>query len=247
MIKKIFLIFIFILPTFCFADETKNNLSDSDSLPSPTENFEAYEKARIELFQKQNTPSYGFHLFFSPRAFRQTDFRYPKPDSMPQGQSPSQIIPSFYGLHINAEKNLTRSLGVISLGIQGGVYFSKAETGYTGLQLGLPSLGPTLSFQLLLSERQFLVPIVRAQAEAIYLAYYYEGSRAGTVSYLMRGEAGAALNFAIFDSSLNSDLNSSFSIKKTMLAGFYSIAQDKQKKVIDLSERTWKIAFMFEL
>lgn len=225
--------------------------NDDDSiesdLPSPTANLETYEAERLRRFRKLKEPNWSANFTYEHHAFPNVDFKKPtNPPGLQPGKLPTSINPVFRGFLISGERFLTRKVGYLSVGLEGGVYAAKEEDGYNKLPMGLIPVGGYLQYQLHYIDRQWVVPFAKAEYETIIQNYQYEGSSNKGINQLLRADAGALIYLNFLEPWAAGAMQANYGIKRTYLSASFTYSKDMTQKTFDLSERNWRVGFRFE-
>ncbi len=227
--------------------EPTPSLSESDELPSPTAHYEEYETERFKRLNRINDPTWSANFTYEHHAFPTTDFKKPtNPIGLQPGKLPSSVNPIFRGFLLSGERMLTKKAGILSFGIEGGLYAAKEEDGYSKLPIGLIPAAAYLQYQFRYIDKQWIVPTVKAEYEAIMQNYQYEGNSNKGLNQLTRVDAGALIFLNFMDPWSAGEMNASYGVKRTYLTATFSYSKDLTKKTFDLSEKNWRVGFRFE-
>ncbi len=229
------------------SEPTHDVLADDAELPSPTANYELYEETRLKRFQKSKEPNWSTNFTYEHHAFPTTDFKKPtNPPGLAPGKIPSQVNPIFRGFLISGERILTRTAGYISLGIEGGVYASQEQDGFNKLPMGLIPAAAYFQYQMHYVDKQWVVPIAKAEYEVVVQNYQYEGSSNKGINQILRADAGALIYMNFLEPWAAGAMQANYGVKRTYLSATFTFANDMTKKTFDLSEKNWRVGFRFE-
>lgn len=208
---------------------------------SPTASTEAYKKALKRNHDKHSIPSWSFNFTGAPFAFRKTDIR--------TGSTAGGIQkkPKLYGVLLSGERMLIKSLGILSVGLEGGLYTSFGnDPAFEGLSFGFMSAGAYAMYQFHYVDRQWFVPFIKAQEEGIRHAYRLSGQRISGINVLTRFEAGLLFFLNFLEPSSAGDMYSVYGVKRTYFSASYTLATDSTRKDFDMSEATYRAGVRFE-
>lgn len=208
---------------------------------SPTAQTEAYQKALKKKSVRQGVPYWSFNMTAAPFAFRDTELRV--------GSSIATIQkkPRLIGALFSGERMLLRSLGLLSIGVEGGVYPAiNKDPAFSGLEFGFFSAGAYAMYQFNYINNQWVVPFIKIQQEGIRHAYRVGAQRVSGINILTRIEAGLLVYLNFIEPGAAGDMYSFHGIKRTYLVGSYTSATDSTKKDFDMSESTYRGGLRFE-
>lgn len=214
---------------------------DDPALQTPTRSVEDYERARMDRLHRLSIPSYSVNLTLAPKAFRDADLRSPGKGGFDQSR------PTLFGVLLGYDRTLFNHPGLLMIGLDAGVYTSATNDPFSGLKFGIQSAAPHILYEAALIPRQWVVPIVKFDYEFVHYGYTFQNHNITGFKQLPRIDLGVLIFLNFLEPSSAAQMSSNYGIKRTYLAGYYTLANDSQNKTdFDMSEHTFRIGLRFE-
>lgn len=241
-LRLTFLLFLLTSPALLSAAVSGNQPTEKEEeiLDHPSRDVEQYDLVRKKFIHFSSQPDWSVSFAVTPLAFRSSEFRAPK-----------AIGPrvNFVGFHLSGERIFTKNIGLLSAG--GEISFfgnAPAERNFFArlFPFAMISGGPYLAYQFTYFRKQWVSPIIRGGLDFFHHDYVYAGNRISGSHEVARIDVGLLIFLNIIEPDAAGQMMSNWNIKRTYLAGFFTIARDLKPADFDLSERNFKIGFRFE-
>ena len=160
-------------------------------LPSPTKSIETYEDARNERIKQTGIPDWAVSAGTELAPFGKADFRIPNPTASSSRFRDGN--PEMTGILVSLERFLIRDYGMLSVGVDGGAYVSKAKEPFDKMKPAIWSFAPTAHYELVFMHRQILVPSVRFNYQFLRYSYTYHSQTVKGIKRYPRIDIGMLL------------------------------------------------------
>lgn len=217
----------------------------SDSIDheiSPTRSVDEYERMRKLQLHRSSLPQYSVNLTLEPMAFSKVDLR------SPTTVGDVQTNPKLFGVLLGFDYSLIKSptFGIGMLGIDAGIYGSTVKDPYSGLTTAFITASPHVQYEGLFFPKQWVVPTVKLDLDLLRYNYSLEDQKVVGYRVMPRFEVGLLVFLNLFEPSAAGQMQQNYSVRRTYLSGYYSVATDSSKEGFDLSESTFRVGLRFE-